>query len=212
MTLECGRFDETIAVARARDFVYCDPPYAPLSRTASFAQYTAAGFGALDHRRLQNGDFRGGTARGARAGLEFERTRDRSGILRAFGQDRRPRRSARPRTPRNQLAGSAPRTGGRAHHHECTREAPRGRADPDAAGAQITTQRSEVEYRVTTGRRRASPVSSASLESYATVRRSPSAAGRSPIAHPGSRRPSGLRSSVHRLCVSVSPWPVRDGM
>jgi DNA adenine methylase len=57
VTLECGRFDETIAVARARDFVYCDPPYAPLSRTASFAQYTAAGFGALDHRRLQTAIF-----------------------------------------------------------------------------------------------------------------------------------------------------------
>jgi DNA adenine methylase len=57
VTLECGRFDETIAVARARDFVYCDPPYAPLSRTASFAQYTAAGFGALDHRRLQKAIF-----------------------------------------------------------------------------------------------------------------------------------------------------------
>ena len=28
------------------DFVYCDPPYAPLSRTASFANYTADGFGA----------------------------------------------------------------------------------------------------------------------------------------------------------------------
>ena len=51
--LECSRFDETIAVARAGDFVYCDPPYAPLSRTASFAQYTAAGFHALDQRRLQ---------------------------------------------------------------------------------------------------------------------------------------------------------------
>jgi DNA adenine methylase len=53
VTLVCGRFDETITVARAGDFVYCDPPYAPLSRTASFAQYTAAGFHALDQRRLQ---------------------------------------------------------------------------------------------------------------------------------------------------------------
>ncbi len=53
VVLECRRFDETLADARARDFVYCDPPYAPLSRTASFAHYTAAGFHALDHRRLQ---------------------------------------------------------------------------------------------------------------------------------------------------------------
>jgi site-specific DNA-adenine methylase len=33
--------------------VYCDPPYAPLSATASFAQYTARGFSALDQLWLQ---------------------------------------------------------------------------------------------------------------------------------------------------------------
>jgi site-specific DNA-adenine methylase len=33
--------------------VYCDPPYAPLSPTASFAHYTAGGFSAFDQRRLQ---------------------------------------------------------------------------------------------------------------------------------------------------------------
>ena len=53
VTLDCSRFDESIADTRARDFVYCDPPYAPLSPTASFAHYTAGGFHALDHRRLQ---------------------------------------------------------------------------------------------------------------------------------------------------------------
>jgi DNA adenine methylase len=51
--LQCGRFDDTLADTRAGDFVYCDPPYAPLSRTASFAHYTAGGFSAFDHRRLQ---------------------------------------------------------------------------------------------------------------------------------------------------------------
>ena len=53
VTLACGRFDETIGDTRVGDFVYCDPPYAPLSRTASFANYTAAGFNARDQRRLQ---------------------------------------------------------------------------------------------------------------------------------------------------------------
>ena len=44
----------TGAERRARgDFVYCDPPYAPLSRTANFAHYTAGGFSDADHRRLQ---------------------------------------------------------------------------------------------------------------------------------------------------------------
>lgn len=45
-------FDRTLAEAGAGDFVYCDPPYAPLSRTSSFAQYTAGGFSLLDQRRL----------------------------------------------------------------------------------------------------------------------------------------------------------------
>jgi DNA adenine methylase len=46
-------FDETLAGARRGDFVYCDPPYAPLSPTSSFANYTADGFTAFDQWRLQ---------------------------------------------------------------------------------------------------------------------------------------------------------------
>src|SRR5678815_2779243 len=45
-------FEEAIGEAGKGDFVYCDPPYAPLSRTSSFASYTAAGFGTLDQQRL----------------------------------------------------------------------------------------------------------------------------------------------------------------
>lgn len=51
--LECAPFEDTLADAGEADFVYCDPPYAPLSRTASFAHYTAGGFTAVDHARLQ---------------------------------------------------------------------------------------------------------------------------------------------------------------
>ena len=53
VTLECIPFEEALAGTGLGDFVYCDPPYAPLSRTASFAQYTAGGFGVQDHHRLQ---------------------------------------------------------------------------------------------------------------------------------------------------------------
>lgn len=53
VTLECLGFEEALADAGPGDFVYCDPPYAPLSRTSSFAHYTAGGFSALDHERLQ---------------------------------------------------------------------------------------------------------------------------------------------------------------
>ena len=35
------------------DFVYFDPPYAPLTRTALFTSYTAAGFSLEDQARLQ---------------------------------------------------------------------------------------------------------------------------------------------------------------
>ena len=53
VTLECLSFANVLADARTGDFVYCDPPYAPISRTAGFAQYTAGGFSTFDQERLQ---------------------------------------------------------------------------------------------------------------------------------------------------------------
>ena len=52
VTIEYRGFDEALGEAGKGDFVYCDPPYAPLSRTSSFANYTAAGFASLDQQRL----------------------------------------------------------------------------------------------------------------------------------------------------------------
>lgn len=53
VSIQLQGFERTLAGARAGDFVYCDPPYAPLSRTSSFANYTAGGFTSADQRRLQ---------------------------------------------------------------------------------------------------------------------------------------------------------------
>jgi DNA adenine methylase len=53
VSIELASFDATLAQTGRGDFVYCDPPYAPLSRTASFAHYTAGGFTADDQIRLQ---------------------------------------------------------------------------------------------------------------------------------------------------------------
>jgi len=53
VAIEHRGFEDAIGDARDGDFVYCDPPYAPLSRTSSFASYTAAGFGSLDQERLR---------------------------------------------------------------------------------------------------------------------------------------------------------------
>ncbi len=54
VTVERTRFDRSIDSAAAGDFLYFDPPYAPISRTARFTSYTAEGFDAQDQRRLRD--------------------------------------------------------------------------------------------------------------------------------------------------------------
>lgn len=51
--VERGPFDRVLADARAGDFAYFDPPYAPLSATANFRGYTGRGFDDTDQERLQ---------------------------------------------------------------------------------------------------------------------------------------------------------------
>lgn len=41
---QCADFLSTMQMAEAGDIVYCDPPYVPLSKTASFTHYSAGGF------------------------------------------------------------------------------------------------------------------------------------------------------------------------
>ncbi|TMA24426.1 MAG: DNA adenine methylase [Deltaproteobacteria bacterium] len=45
-------FEEALQRARPGDFVYLDPPYDPVSATASFASYTPGGFSWDDQKRL----------------------------------------------------------------------------------------------------------------------------------------------------------------
>jgi DNA adenine methylase len=54
VTMALESFEGSLARAASGAFVYCDPPYAPLSKTASFASYTADGFGAADQERLRD--------------------------------------------------------------------------------------------------------------------------------------------------------------
>lgn len=49
-----GDFARSVASATTDDFVYFDPPYAPLSASAGFVQYTAKGFALDDQVRLRD--------------------------------------------------------------------------------------------------------------------------------------------------------------
>ena len=48
-----GSFESAGDVAEPGDFLYADPPYAPLSRTANFTSYTSSRFGSDEQARLQ---------------------------------------------------------------------------------------------------------------------------------------------------------------
>ena len=51
--LQHASFEAVERVARPGDFVYFDPPYAPMSATARFTSYTAGGFGDEEQQQLQ---------------------------------------------------------------------------------------------------------------------------------------------------------------
>jgi DNA adenine methylase len=50
--LMCCDFAQPMRLARKHDFVYIDPPYHPVSRTANFVAYTTNGFGWSEQERL----------------------------------------------------------------------------------------------------------------------------------------------------------------
>jgi DNA adenine methylase len=53
-TLQCTGFESLLNTARPGDFVYFDPPYEPMSETASFTSYAQAGFDRQDQLRLRD--------------------------------------------------------------------------------------------------------------------------------------------------------------
>lgn len=52
--ISCLDFEEAVANAQKKDFVYFDPPYVPLSKTSRFTQYTPGSFSEKDQERLFN--------------------------------------------------------------------------------------------------------------------------------------------------------------
>jgi len=54
ISIKCTPFDKVMENAQAGDWVYFDPPYAPLSKTSSFTTYHVGGFSAEDQERLRD--------------------------------------------------------------------------------------------------------------------------------------------------------------
>lgn len=52
--LRCQGFESLLETAKPGDFIYFDPPYAPVSTTANFTSYAQTGFGRDDQVRLRD--------------------------------------------------------------------------------------------------------------------------------------------------------------
>lgn len=50
----CEGYRQTFSQAKDGDVIYCDPPYVPLSKTASFTSYSGNGFGLDEQADLAN--------------------------------------------------------------------------------------------------------------------------------------------------------------
>lgn len=53
-TFICEGYRDTFKRAKSGDVIYCDPPYVPLSKTASFTSYAGNGFGLDEQADLAN--------------------------------------------------------------------------------------------------------------------------------------------------------------
>jgi DNA adenine methylase len=77
-------FRDSMQRARRGDIIYCDPPYVPLSRTASFTDYHAGGFDWDDQVLLARTAARL-AARGVRVVISNHDTREIRGLYRELG-------------------------------------------------------------------------------------------------------------------------------
>jgi DNA adenine methylase len=55
VSLDVRLFESALSTVERGDFVYLDPPYSPVSSTASFTSYTAGGFDSAQQLSLQRG-------------------------------------------------------------------------------------------------------------------------------------------------------------
>jgi DNA adenine methylase len=85
--LSVADYGQALKKAREGDFVYLDPPFHPLSRTANFVDYTKSGFGEGDQVGLAH-VFRDLDRRGCRVLLSNSDTRLTRELYAGFGQRR----------------------------------------------------------------------------------------------------------------------------
>jgi DNA adenine methylase len=85
--LKCCDFAAAVRAAKRGDFVYFDPPYVPLSRTANFTQYAAGRFGWREQQELAR-VFAELAARGVSVMLSNSDTPELRGLYAAFRIDR----------------------------------------------------------------------------------------------------------------------------
>lgn len=52
--ITCNGYKNTICRCENNDFIYLDPPYFPLTKTANFTDYTKESFGMQEHNELAN--------------------------------------------------------------------------------------------------------------------------------------------------------------
>lgn len=81
--IHLGDFSEVTGRLAAGDFVYFDPPYVPLSKTAAFTAYASGGFSQGDQTRLRD-ELRALRERGVRAALSNADTPETRALYKEF--------------------------------------------------------------------------------------------------------------------------------